>query len=418
MISLASRKDTSERNLPNSVGTMKDLYKLAGSDDPDRSLEEGEILEETPPSGVERFTTYQRYNRETSRDHEPRPIQKPKITSANGHETSRESSQHAAAASHQTRALSTATSEQYSARSYTPSPSSGAERLLPTSDRLSEDSNSRYTHQRTPYRGVATSGGLSTAASSIEDQRRSSVDGESAVDSYVDDTSRTPRRTPFHRRYDSELLSTRDYQPSRRVQRTGAADSRLRPHVDDRARTTLSSLSSSRSHSSLANRRDREDDAPDGNERNEVQLAKGSRGNHAYYTNDRKERRPTESTGSTRSYTPSSMQRTTLPSSRRSKSPDPSYPNTSASERPSSRLSTGRATPRRHDQSRYSLGQGSFELTSSRSVRSLGTRYEHSNDGSAVIAARPRTLSDREGREPGHVREERQTDGRCKIITM
>lgn len=426
MISLASRTHENDHGLPHSAGAANGLFKLASKTDGDRSLEEGEIIEETPPDGIERVYSRETWHGLSSAKHLPRQASQEQRYR---HQRQRESdggpqydggSQYAARASRYLASTAAQTTEETIARSTTPSPLYGVREPLVKHDNDADDMRSSYSAHRIPHSAARSDRSRpSTATSSTaEEQRNSRHSTNGKRGEHEDDISRTPRRTPFHRKYDPQARSAAN-QP---YPSDLAAAFPERDALDNRRSL---SATNSRPSSSLARHPPDPSDQP-------ARLRTSQNNRTSSYVHQDRERRTTDRHDASES--------SSIIADERREGERPAFPTQSNRTSQISAISSGeqgfvrnngrpysraavdyhrqherldmvRMTPRSGERPPSRSGQSSSAMSSSRSVRSISDQPEPSDRISYGARARRRTISDREGQDRAPSRPASQADG-------
>lgn len=417
MISLASRAGEDIHSLPHSTGTMNGLSKLASKEVGDRSLEEGEILEETPPVGIERVYSHETRRQSNSQIRTIDQERRDEVPRHSRHKDVDDSFQYAARLSRPTGYTSLPATEDLTARSTTPSPLHGVGKLLVSPTEDNEDRRSSYSHRNTPHRTSAArsdSSRPSTAGSSTtREQRESRYSTNGKTGEHEDDTSRTPRRTPFHRRYESEARfrsnhSSRvdpalDITSDRQDPRFAAEG---RPH-SSLLRHSVEPSDDSRSRGSTDGRRKVYSSQDDGYTHDTHDL----RRSHSVISNAH--RGSGQSAYSTRSNRTSYLQAESSVDQGRHSSERHYSRAPPSQDRQHSYSETGRTTPRLRERPASRVGQSSSAVSGSHSVRNISDQLGRSNDLSSDQRARRRTLSD--GLDRSLSRPASQADGEVDV---
>lgn len=415
MINLASRRNANHLPSPG-LQEQIDVDISSGLAKADRSLEEGEILEETPPAEMDKLYSHGERRLRSPSPHEIGQLRSSQYS--NGTSDSRRSGDsYVTRPASRSSFLSPPTLRNVPERSVTPSPASSSGEFpgsLEALDRRPANGGSRYSQHRTPHRSNRPSSRPSTADSNDLLSRDAS---DPVRDRFIDDLSRTPRRTPAHRRYESELLPSEERPlDSRRSARGNESQSER-------------SLYSARSHSSLdryveSDRRSAYSTPFSRGERRDLHRSQrhddrsSQQPEPSHYTPasgrlsslylDRSDRPEAQySARSARSYTSSNHRSGQGAASQRSISPSAST--RGINERPAS-IVGGRTTPRYTDRPASRVGTTRSSIAESQSIRSLAgssidniDRYES--------RTRARTVSNRSTSDVDGVRSERQNDG-------
>lgn len=379
VISLASRKRNSPPNLDESSSNLVTPQPIPGTSRADRSLEEGEILEETPPAAMAQIYPYRDSKLEPRSTRAPSTSSDDHLRQSHGREI-RDHEHYANRASSSGDMLSPPILRRISSRSSTPSPSTTQHSTGDYLQSLSHnpgDVSARYGHQRTPYRSTRPESRPSTA-DSRSSSRTSGCERRSTIHQ-AEDTSRTPRRTPAHRRYESNLIPSleqsraphEDY-ADQQSQRSGRSYSSLARYteVDRRSQTsTPASLHDRRSRTQLSSR-----------EINTLPEVDVARRHDAYASAHAPRHRQFDdhgisgSTRSTRSYTSDRRSVHSTAPYRSSAPTDYDKNDIVAHERPSSRLSEGRERSYLRQRAPSVAGVGDATLSSASSSRALNSK--------------------------------------------
>ncbi|KAK9893794.1 hypothetical protein P389DRAFT_108708 [Cystobasidium minutum MCA 4210] len=382
VISLASRRRDAHDTLDEAGSSPSDSQPVLRNLKADRSLEEGEILEETPPAGIELSYSYRDRRPESSTSARRSRVQDYSSRHSSDGNSSHPREQYALPLAPIKDHLSPPDS---ASRSSTPSPSVPQDWQHTSSHGLGsrrEDASTRYAHHRTPYRSTRPENRPSTA--DLRSSYRTLDTKGSDATNQTEDTSRTPRRTPAHRRYESDLLPdseryittrsrTPDLGPAQHSLRSGRSYTSLAHYTDTTARSHTTTNfpqfdrrpASESGSQGLRHLRDRDSSYQGPSARDYATSS------HAGGTEDQD---VPSSSRSTRSYT-SARQSAYTPSTHRTVPlEEQERPTPSTRERPSSRLSHGRLTPRHRDRPPSRLDNDPSVLSSSRSVRSLSSQ--------------------------------------------